>query len=97
MTLTFTDSGNGYYVASATVEKDFNLHLEFGQASYIQVYKSTIYGKQKALWYSDTESVFDEDFSNVVYPKYLEIRTTLEPFEGTITEVPDPEEEEASE
>ena len=90
MKLEFTKvDGTNAMVAQAVVNGDFNLHVEMVQGGKVVVSVSTVADGKKAIKgvgnVSD-DGVYDEDFDAIVYPKYVEIRTTSQVREGYITE-----------
>ena len=87
MTLNFQKADNGYYVATATVNADFNLHLEFSGDSRVIVSKSGVASGKKMVCYSArVGEVCDQDFNDIVYPKYIEVKVSTLPSSGIITE-----------
>lgn len=87
--LTFVlEEGKGYK-ASAIVNSDFNLHIEKDQPGLIQVYISTVESglKSKVSELYEQYDVVDCDFDGIVYPKYVDVYSTVPVNKGIITEV----------
>lgn len=77
-------------VAEAVVNGDFNLHVEMVKSGKVIVSVSTVEGGKKAIkGVGDVgnDGVYDEDYDAIVYPKYVEVRTTSKVRVGYITEV----------
>lgn len=82
---------DGKYVAEATANADYNLHIERENNGSITVLHSTVNDGEKvpvAHWdYTPLSPSLDEDFDGIVYPKYLKIVSGTPVTSGTITEV----------
>ena len=88
MDLNFELQG-GYFIAEFEVTSDFNLHIEKDPIGQFIVYQRTAggaydlvadFGKNKG-----DDSVIDYDFSALVYPKYIQIKSSVKPVVATIT------------
>ena len=81
--LNFSQIGNSY-VASATVNADFNIHLESVQGVNIYIGATTLSGgKEIELFngrgFGKNGDMFDESYHDVVFPKYLTIKLDAAP------------------
>ena len=84
-----SEDGNSM-VAQTVVEGDWNVHVETVQKCQVVVSVSTVEDGKKAIksvGVVGSDGVYDEDFDAIVYPKYVEIRTTSQVRAGYITEV----------
>lgn len=72
--LTFTET-DGVYIATATVNSDFNVHIETYRSCSISIEISTVENKNFANKFGQIieNNVFDKDFHAAVYPKYVRI------------------------
>lgn len=72
--LSFTET-NGVYIATATVNSDFNIHIETHKSCGISIEISTVENKNFANKFGQIieNNVFDKDFHAAVYPKYVRI------------------------
>lgn len=72
--LTFTKT-DGAYIATATVNSDFNVHIETYRSCSISVDITTVANKNFANKFGQIieDNVFDKDFHAAVYPKYVRI------------------------
>lgn len=91
MNLEFTEIGtSGQYEAEATVNADYNLHVEMAKSGQVILSQTTVQGESeavKAVGSVGADGVFDEDFDAIVYPKYITVKTTALPKKGIITEI----------
>lgn len=74
--LNFTKCENGYgYEAFATVNADFAVHLERNDIGNVTLYQTSIEGTEKDIkdHRASYGEVFDEDYDNIVYPKYIRL------------------------
>lgn len=68
--------GEEAYEAFATVNGDYAIHLERSDVGYVHIYQTTFPDTGYAEKYNsfeEIEELFDEDFDNIVYPKYVRI------------------------
>jgi hypothetical protein len=88
MDLNFELQG-GYFISEFEVTSDFNLHIEKDPIGQFIVYQRTAggaydlvadFGKNKG-----DDPVIDYDFSALVYPKYIQIKSSVKPVVATIT------------
>ena len=87
--LVFTKIDSGYgYEAFATVDADFNIHLERNDIGNVMLYQSTVENGKKNLQYNNYNvgEVFDMDFANIVYPKHIRIISSSLVQKGYVTE-----------
>lgn len=69
------------------VDSSFNLHLEMVDDSKLVIKATTVSGADKALVFSASVSkVFEGDFADKVYPKYIDILAYNEVKKACITE-----------
>lgn len=81
--LTFTET-DGVHIAMATVNADFNIHLESVQGVNIYIGASTLSGgKEIELFngrgFGKNGDMFDKSYHDVVFPKYLTIKLDAAP------------------
>lgn len=85
----FVKSGTKF-IGEFEANSDFNLHLERNKSGsiYMQV-KGTSVGNQydsiRDVNISDSDFVFDSDFTALVYPKYIRIVSDVEPIIAEVT------------
>ena len=87
--LNFTKIEGGHgYEAFAAVGNDFNIHLERINTGSVTLYQSTVEDGKKAIQFhlSSAGDVWEEDFDNIVYPKFLRIVSSSMVRKGYITE-----------
>lgn len=95
MELQFTKEGDKW-VSEFSVSTDFNLHIEGVKQKDIRLYQSTVEGGKYAFIRSMStlsspfSTVFDFDFSALLYPKYLKVVCATEPTLATVTEPEEP-------
>lgn len=86
--LNFTECGGGYE-AFATVYADYNVRVERKDKGTVKIYQSTIEGREPVRRFA-TEgivgNIWEEDFDNCVYPKYLRIVSSSEVEKGWVKE-----------
>jgi hypothetical protein len=71
--LTFTET-NGVYTATATVNSDFNVHVEAQKPCSLSLHISTVEDKgYQNKFEAEIGRVFDKDFHAAVFPKYVRI------------------------
>ena len=71
--LTFTET-NGVYTATATVNSDFNVHVEAQKPCSLSLHISTVENKGYQNKFEEgIGRVFDKDFHAAVFPKYVRI------------------------
>lgn len=83
VTLTFTQVGDSY-IASPTVNADFNIHLESARGVKIYIGASTLSGGKEIELYNGfgfgkDGDMFDRSYHDVVFPKYLTIKLGAAP------------------
>lgn len=80
---------NGYFISEFEVTNDFNLHIEKDPIGQFIVYQRTAggaydlvadFGKNKG-----DDPIIDYDFSALVYPKWIKIKSAVKPLIATIT------------
>ena len=81
--LTFTET-DGAYIATATANADFNIHLESVQGVNIYIGASALSGgKEIELFngrgFGKNGDMFDKSYHDVVFPKYLTIKLDAAP------------------
>ena len=85
--LTFNSVQGGGYEATATVNSNFNLHVERNEASLLTMAVSTVQDGAYLMKMSVTGQMnIDEDFKAMVFPKYIKIFSLTQPTVGYITE-----------
>lgn len=87
MELIFNKIGNKY-VSEFVVTSDFNLHIERPEGGIINVYQRTSSEGEYAIideFDAGGKSVFDIDFTALVYPKWIKIVSEKEPKVGVVT------------
>lgn len=85
--LNFSSVQTGGYEAIATVNSDFNLHLERGVPGILSLEVSTLENGSYVPKLVDTHSlVIDQDIHASVYPKYIRVYSSSLPTEAYITE-----------
>lgn len=83
--LSFTQTANGYWVAAATVNDNFALHLERVTRGTISINVSSVENAAyKEKYNISADTVYDQDFQMLIYPKYLSIVSSSEPTSGYI-------------
>ena len=90
--LEFTKSQSGdCYEALVTVNANYAVHLERECVGYVQIYHTSIpdtkYGEKYTML--DAPETWDEDFDNIVYPKYLRIVSSSMVQKGYVKEKED--------
>lgn len=83
VTLTFTQVGDSY-IATTTVNADFNIHLESAKGVKIYIGASTLSGGKEIEIYNGfgfgkDGDMFDRSYHDAVYPKYLTIKIDAAP------------------
>lgn len=81
--LTFIET-DGVHIATATVNADFNIHLESVQGVNIYIGATTLSGgKEIELFngrgFGKNGDMFDKSYHDVVFPKYLTIKIDAAP------------------
>jgi hypothetical protein len=81
--LTFIET-DGVHIATATVNADFNIHLESVQGVNIYIGATTLSGgKEIELFngrgFGKNGDMFDKSYHDVVFPKYLTIKLDAAP------------------
>ena len=89
MELAFTKI-DGLYIAEFQVSADFNLHIERDETGPIILYQRTTsqgeYDYVKNFGFKqDGDKVMDLDFQSLVYPKWIKIKSAVNPLVATIT------------
>lgn len=90
-TLNFTKQANGKYVAEATVNGPFNLHIERVEEGSFDIMQRTTeqgeyadcFGVVPTLFY---RKVIDFDYEQMVFPKHIRIESGSEVTTATLTE-----------
>lgn len=78
--LTFTQDADNMWVAIAIVNGDFAIHLERETPGYVAVDLTTVENKAYQHAFGMTwEPIFDKDFHASVFPKYIRIKSSVEP------------------
>lgn len=87
--LVFTEV-EGQYVAEATAYGDYNLHIEREVNGALEVAQTTVqdseYVPKVGVSYTPLSANFDDDFDNIVYPKYVRVTSGTPVTSGYITE-----------
>ena len=85
----FTKDSSGVYVAEFQVTDDFNLHIEREQSGYLIVnQRTTAEGKYDSIRdgsFNYGDPVVDIDFTGVIYPKYIQVISKVEPTYAEVT------------
>lgn len=88
MVLKFTNVGENW-VAEFSVTDDFNLHIEREESGYLIVnQRTTAEGKYDSIRdgsFNYGDPVVDIDFTGVIYPKYIQIISKVEPTYAEVT------------
>jgi hypothetical protein len=89
MELKFTKDGEKF-ISEFTATADFNLHLEGVVEGNVKVYqRGTASGEyayvRTATPYPSFSSVYDCDFSALVYPKYIKVECPVQPTMAVVT------------
>ena len=86
--LTFLNQG-GAYVAEFVATTNFNLHIEKTDGGGLFFYQKSIYDGNyapiKGIEFGKHDYCLDEDFSGVVYPKYIKIVSNTMPEVAVVT------------
>lgn len=88
MELQFTQTEKGFYVAEFEATADFNLHVEHKAIGQVLMYQSTgtgDYALIEGVKQLEGKTVFDYDFTALVYPKRIKIVSMSEPTYAIIT------------
>ena len=88
MALKFTNVGENW-VAEFSVTDDFNLHIEREESGYLIVnQRTTAEGKYDSIRdgsFNYSDPVVDIDFTGVIYPKYIQVISKVEPTYAEVT------------
>jgi hypothetical protein len=87
MELTF-EQIDGYWISEFEVTSDFNLHIERDTEGRLDIYQRTAGGRYEYIndiGYLEKRLVYDYDFSALVYPKFIKIKSKVKPLICTIT------------
>lgn len=88
MALKFTNVGENW-VAEFSVTDDFNLHIERKESGYLIVnQRTTAEGKYDSIRdgsFNYGDPVVDIDFTGVIYPKYIQVISKVEPTYAEVT------------
>ena len=88
MALKFTQVGEKW-VAYFSVTDDFNLHIEREESGYLIVnQRTTAEGKYDSIRdgsFNYGDPVVDIDFTGVIYPKYIQVISKVEPTYAEVT------------
>lgn len=88
MELQFTQTEKGFYVAEFEATADFNLHVERKAIGQVLMYQSTgtgDYALVEGVNQLEGKTVFDYDFTALIYPKRIKIVSMSEPTYAVIT------------
>lgn len=88
MELQFTQTEKGFYVAEFEATADFNLHVERKAIGQVLMYQSTgtgDYALVESVNQLEGKTVFDYDFTALIYPKRIKIVSMSEPTYAVIT------------
>lgn len=88
MELQFTQTEKGFYVAEFEATADFNLHVERKAIGQVLMYQSTgtgDYALVEGVKQLEGKTVFDYDFTALIYPKRIKIVSMSEPTYAVIT------------
>ena len=93
--LSFSEAGSGY-MATATVNSDFNIHIECSKRSLVTIDITTLEGGEYKNIYTEEKISHEEEYSSKVYPKYLRIYSSTQPIaeKSVITEAEESEDNE---
>lgn len=88
MNLNFTKVGSKY-VAEFEAESDFNLHIERNESGFLFVnQRTTASGKYDSIRggasFNYGDPVVDVDFTSVVYPKWVQVVSKVEPIRAEV-------------
>lgn len=89
MNLEFTNKNNAWE-AEFTASADFNLHVEGLPEGDVRVFQSSVEGAgyaevRGAMVYPSFGTVYDFDFSAVLYPKYIKVVCKSQPTLAVVT------------
>lgn len=88
MELTFGKEGN-WYVSEFEVTGDFNLHIEKEPKGEFYLYQRTSGDKYDLIknfgYNKGGDDIIDVDFTALVYPKYIMIKSTIQPSVAVLT------------
>lgn len=90
MALKFNQNEQGAWVAEFEVTRDFNLHIEREEGGgYLYVNQRTtpegLYDGIKGASFNAPDPVVDFDFTGVIYPKYIQVVSKVEPTYAEVT------------
>lgn len=89
MALKFNQNERGAWVAEFEVTQDFNLHVERSESGYFFVNQRTtpegLYDSIKGALFNYGDPVVDFDFTGVIYPKYIQVVSKVEPTYAEVT------------
>lgn len=87
MELQFTKKDN-LWVATAEVSSDYNVRLECMKSGLVIIKQSTVEGREGKVVASGSfgeDGLYEQDYVNAVYPKYVTIECNAQPKNGYIT------------
>ena len=87
MDLIFSND-NGIWVAEFEATSDFNLHIERDTEGRLDIYQKTAGSKYELVYetgYLYNRLVYDFDFTALVYPKQIKIKTKVRPQVAVVT------------
>ena len=87
MDLNFSND-NGIWVAEFEATGDFNLHIERDTEGRLDIYQKTAGSKYELVYetgYLYNRLVYDFDFTALVYPKMIMIKTKVRPQVAVVT------------
>lgn len=85
MDLSFTKQGD-FYVATTSVNNDYNVHIELEDQGTVTVYHKTSGSEFAFVHNASGVVVMDDDFDGIIYPKTIKITTTKPVAKCIITE-----------
>lgn len=87
MELTF-EQIDGYWIAEFEVTSDFNLHIERDTEGRFDIYQKTAGTKYEYIYeigYLDKRLTYDFDFTALVYPKQIKVKSKVLPQVAVVT------------
>lgn len=87
MEIKFNQVGN-LWVAEFEVTSDFNLHIERDAEGKLDIYQKTAGNQYEYIYdigYLNNRMVYDSDFTALIYPKYIKIKSAVKPIVAIVT------------
>lgn len=87
MDLNFQKVGS-FYVADFTAESDFNVHIEKENGDIFLMQSTIANGEYDYVHnanFNRADSVIDVDFTALVYPKHIRVKSRVLPTKATVT------------